>query len=321
MILVTGGAGFIGSCFVKKLNDNGIKDIFVVDHLGNGQKWKNLVGKQYQAYEHKADFRKLLNSGEFKGRFEAIFHFGACSVTTEKDADYMMDNNFNYSRELAEFAIDEDIRFIYASSAATYGAGENGYSDRLFDELKPLNVYGYSKQLFDLWAIEKGYDKIFTGLKFFNVFGPNEYHKGDMASMVYKSYFQIKETGRVNLFRSYLPEYTDGGQKRDFVYVKDVCDIMWLMYQDKSISGIYNLGAGKAQTWNELISAVFKALGKETNIEYIDMPESLKGQYQYYTKADMGKMQEIIPGLSFKTLEENVADYVCNHLEKEWKNY
>ncbi len=321
MIIVTGGAGFIGSCFVKKLNDEGINDIIIVDHLGKSDKWKNLVNKKYFDYIDKSVIIELLKQGSLDElQIETIFHFGACSVTTETDADYMIDNNYHYSKTLAIFCAENNIRFIYASSAATYGYGENGYSDNSINNLTPLNVYGYSKQAFDEWAKRNDLFKQIVGLKFFNVFGPNEYHKGNMASMVYKSYNQIKNTGKVKLFKSNSPDFKDGEQMRDFVYVKDVIDIIWELYQ-KRICGLYNLGTGKARSWNDLAKAVFTAMELEPKIEYIDMPEELKEQYQNFTEADMKKLKKTKLNIKFNTLEDNVRDYVTNHLQKRWKNY
>ncbi|MBI5324657.1 MAG: ADP-glyceromanno-heptose 6-epimerase [Ignavibacteriae bacterium] len=316
MIVLTGGAGFIGSCFLDKLNIMNRSDILVVDHLGEGNKWKNLVGKKFLNYKHKSEFRSKLNSGFYGKEIEAIIHFGACSSTTELNADYLLDNNFSYSVELAEFALANEIRFIYASSAATYGSGEQGYSDNEFEKLNPLNIYGYSKHLFDLWVINKGYDKIFTGLKFFNVFGPNEYHKGDMASMVYKSFCQVKETGKVRLFKSNNPDYKDGEQKRDFVYVMDCVNIIWDILNKPDFAGIYNLGTGTARTWNDLANAVFSAMKLKPNFEYIEMPASIKNQYQNFTQADMGKLKATGLKVEFRSLEESVKDYIENHLLK-----
>jgi ADP-L-glycero-D-manno-heptose 6-epimerase len=321
MIVITGGAGFIGSCMLKKLNDEGIADVLVVDHLGSGDKWRNLTGKKISDYCHKEDFRIKLAAGVYDDMIEAFIHLGACADTTERDADYLMDNNLSYSKEIAEYALENNINLIYASSAATYGDGANGYSDRVFDELRPLNAYGLSKHLFDLWVLENGYEDYFTGFKFFNVYGPNEYHKGTMASMVFRSFWQIMQTGRVKLFKSYRPEYEDGEQKRDFIYIKDVIDIIWKAYKNTDVSGIYNLGTGQARTWNDLVSAVFAALDKPIDIEYIDMPDSLKNQYQYFTEADMGKLMESELQSQFTSLENSVDDYVKNHLLREWKYY
>lgn len=318
MIVLTGGAGFIGSVFLDTLNENGIDDILVVDNLAESEKWKNLIGKKYHRYENKWIFRDKLVSGDYDGELKAIFHLGACSSTTESDLDYLMDNNFNYSRELCNYAMEFDIPFHYASSAATYGAGENGYSDQKFENLRPLNGYGYSKHLFDEWLIRRDWDKKVTGYKFFNVFGPNEYHKGSMSSMVFKSFHQILENGKVKLFKSNDPQFEDGGQKRDFIYVKDVCQIMWDFYF-RQIKGIYNLGTGKARTWNDLIGSVFDSMEFKRKIEYVDMPDNLKRQYQNFTEAELDKFRAV-SNHNFGELEDTVADYVTSYLSKDW-NY
>jgi len=319
MIILTGGAGFIGSCLLHKLNSNNIKDVIIVDNLKSGDKWKNLVGKLFSDFIHKDTFLSKLNNKTFAKVINTIIHLGACTDTTEKDADYMIYNNYSYSKEIAQFAVNNNIRFIYASSAATYGNGENGYSDREFYKLKPLNIYGFSKHLFDLWVLENNYDKIFTGLKFFNVFGPNEYHKNEMASMVYKSYLQVIEQQRIRLFKSNHPEFRNGEQKRDFIYVKDVVEVIWNILNTTHINGIFNLGTGKASTWNELANAVFKALGKEPNIEYIEMPENLSSQYQNFTQADMSRLKDTMSLKPFYTLDSAISDYIHNYLTQKWQ--
>ncbi|MBM2813371.1 MAG: ADP-L-glycero-D-manno-heptose-6-epimerase [Ignavibacteria bacterium] len=319
MIVLTGGAGFIGSCFLKKLNDEKIYDILVVDRLGTGLKWKNLVGKKFDRVEDKTVFRQRLSSGLYKGEIQAIVHLGACSDTTEQNADYLLDNNLSYSIELAEYAIEENIRLIYASSAATYGNGEEGYSDNSYENLKPLNIYGMTKHLFDLWVINNGLDKVFTGLKFFNVFGPNEYHKGEMSSMIYKAYLQIKNTGIVRLFKSQSPDYTDGCQMRDFVYVKDATQIMKDIFFNPEFYGIYNIGTGQARSWNDLANACFAALRLENNIEYFDMPNILEAQYQNFTQANITKLNDSQLNPQFDSLENNVADYITNYLTQKWQ--
>ena len=317
MIIVTGGAGFIGSCFVKKLNEEGINNIVIVDHLGNSEKWKNLVNKKYFDYIDKHVFIELLEAGRLDElSIEAIFHFGACSVTTEKDADYVMDNNFQYSKILAMYSTEHNIRFIYASSAATYGYGENGYSDKSISNLIPLNVYGYSKQVFDEWVEKNNLFKKFVGLKFFNVFGPNEYHKGNMASMVFKSYNQIKNTGKVKLFKSNSKDYKDGEQMRDFVYVKDCVEVMWWLLENRDANGLFNVGTGKARTWNDLMQATFAAMNLPVQIEYIDMPPGLEEQYQYFTEAQMEKLPAAGCPVTFRPLEDAVRDYVTGHLQQ-----
>ncbi len=314
MIVLTGGAGFIGSCMLRKLNDEGIDDVLVVDELKSGNKWKNLVGKRFTDILHKDDFRFRLLSGEYDGGIEGIFHFGACSSTTETDADYLLDNNYAYSRDLAEFAAAQDVRLIYASSAATYGDGSKGYSDTEFDSLCPLNMYGYSKHIFDQWVRRKGYDKRFVGLKFFNVFGPNEYHKNDMASLVFKACRQIEQSGTVELFKSYRDDYADGEQKRDFIYVADAVNAVWGFWLDPRTAGIYNIGTGRARSWNDLVNATFMALQRPASIRYIDMPPNLRDQYQYFTQAEVGRLRSALPQLHFHTLEDAVADYVNEYL-------
>jgi len=314
MVVVTGGAGFIGSCFIKKLNDEGVTDVLVVDYLGEASKWKNLVGKQFTDIIHPDVFREDLLDGDYTDEIEAIIHLGACSATTERNADYLLDNNYRYSVDLAAYAASSNVRFIYASSAATYGIGEQGYSDTMCQTLRPLNMYGYSKLLFDNWIVNNGLLENCVGIRYFNVFGPNEYHKDDMASMVYKAYCQIEETGKIRLFKSNTSEYADGGQMRDFIYVKDVCDVMWKMLKDDTIVGIYNLGTGKARNWNDLANAVFLAMGLEPTIEYIEMPASLREQYQNFTEADMSKLSQTSAAHEFQSLEVSVKDYVKEYL-------
>jgi len=319
MIIVTGGAGFIGSAFVWKLNQEGIEDIVVVDRLGKTDKWKNLVNLRFVNYIHKDEFYDLIYNDTLSFDVEAIIHMGACSSTTERDADYLWQNNFAYTGQLAEWALERNIRFIYASSAATYGDGKQGFSDDHSKtiELKPINMYGYSKQVFDLRVLRHSWEDKIAGIKFFNVFGPNEYHKGDMTSVIFKAFNQIKETGKVRLFKSYLPQYPDGGQMRDFVYVKDCIDVLWWLFKNQDVNGIFNLGTGKARTWNDLISAVFAAMGTRQKIEYIEMPESIRNQYQYFTQAEMDKLHSVGYPVSFSSMEDSVRDYVVNYLQKD----
>lgn len=317
--LVTGGAGLIGGAVVSALNQAGETDILIVDHLGTSEKWKNLRSLKFTDYLEKDLFRRLLYEGKFNDAgFKAVIHMGACSSTTERDASYLADNNFNVTKELAAFSVSHQVRFLYASSAATYGGGEHGYVDdeENMDKLRPLNMYGYSKLMFDLWAKRTGILRSITGMKFTNVFGPNEQHKGGMRSMVLRAFEQITERGWVELFRSDRPEYPDGGQMRDFIYVKDVA-AMILALMEQNAKGIYNVGSGRAETWNALASAVFKALGRAPDIRYIDMPETLKGKYQYFTKADMTKFHALKTGVSARPLDDAVADYVRNHLLPE----
>ncbi|MDY6969887.1 MAG: ADP-glyceromanno-heptose 6-epimerase [Spirochaetota bacterium] len=318
MIIVTGGAGFIGSAFVWKLNSEGIKDIIIVDELGVSDKWKNLVKRKFQDYICKDDFLNILKDGKLDN-ISAIVHMGACSSTTEQDADYLMKNNYLYTKELAEWSIKNKARFIYASSAATYGDGSHTFSD---DDattlcLQPLNIYGYSKQIFDLYGLQQGLLDRIVGLKFFNVFGPNEYHKDNMVSVVYRTFHQVKDTGNIKLFKSYNIEYRDGEQKRDFIYIKDCIDVIWWLLQNSKVNGIYNLGSGKARTWNDLAKSVFTVQGKELSIQYIDMPENLKDRYQYFTEAKMKKLRLAGCPLNFHTLEEAVKDYIVNYLQKD----
>ncbi|MEN6507243.1 MAG: ADP-glyceromanno-heptose 6-epimerase [Smithella sp.] len=318
MIIVTGGAGFIGSAFVWKLNREGIEDIIIVDRLGSTDKWKNLVNLRYADYLHRDTFLKMVVQDAVPFKAEALIHMGACSSTTERDADFLWTNNFSYTREMSAWALKHAIRFIYASSAATYGNGSQGFSDdhATVANLKPINMYGYSKQVFDVWALRHNLENRMAGIKFFNVFGPNEYHKGDMTSVIFKAFHQIEQTGKVKLFKSYLPEYGDGGQMRDFIYVKDCVDTMWWLLQNPSVNGIFNLGTGKARTWNDLIHAVFAAMAVGPNIEYIDMPEGLRKQYQYFTQAEMSKLKTAGCPVDFSPLEDSVRDYVVNYLQQ-----
>lgn len=316
MIVLTGGAGFIGSCFLASLNAAGREDVLIVDSLGTGNKWKNLVDRTFIGIVGKEEFRDMMAVGDVED-VEAVVHMGACSSTTEADADYLYDNNYLYSIDVAEFAIERGARFIYASSAATYGSGSRGYADTSTD-LRPLNMYGYSKHLFDRWIREQNLTESCVGLKFFNVFGPNEYHKGSMSSMVFKAVSQIQSSGSVSLFKSVDPAYEDGGQMRDFVYVKDVCKVMMTLLERPDVNGIMNLGTGVARTWNDLMTAVFTAMGRKPNIVYTDMPEDLAKQYQNFTLADMSTMQRSLPDVQFGSLESTVADYVQEHLLKDW---
>jgi ADP-L-glycero-D-manno-heptose 6-epimerase len=318
MIIITGGAGFIGSAMAWELNRQGHKDILVVDNLASTSKWRNLVGLAYHRYIHKDNFLDLLKTRYMEGRIEAVIHMGACSSTTEADCDYLMRNNLEYSKALCRFALERDARFIYASSAATYGDGSRGFddSDEAMDGLQPLNMYGYSKHLFDLWLKGDGLlDKV-AGLKFFNVFGPNEYHKDDMRSVVCKAFTQIRQTGKLKLFKSYRKEYADGEQRRDFVYIKDCVRVMaWLM-ANRDVGGVFNVGTGQARTWNALARGVFAAMGREPQIEYVDMPDTLRGKYQYYTCADLKKLEARGCDVGFRPLEEGITDYVQNYLMK-----
>jgi len=318
MIIVTGGAGFIGSAFLWKLNQEGIDDILIVDELGESDKWKNLVNRRYVEYIHKDVFLRMIRNEQMPFTPRAIIHMGACSSTTERDADYLMDNNYHYTCRLAEWALPHNIRFIYASSAATYGDGSQGFSDdsSVTATLRPMNMYGYSKQVFDLWVLRQQVEKQVVGIKFFNVFGPNEYHKGDMRSVVHKAFEQIRDTGEVRLFKSHKPEYIDGGQMRDFIYVKDCVDVMWWLFEHPEANGIFNVGTGKARTWNDLVRALFSAMEMKPKIEYFAMPPEIRDQYQYLTEAKMDKLRATGCPVNFTPLEDAVKDYVVNYLKK-----
>ena len=320
MIIVTGGAGFIGSAMVAKLNEKGEKDILVVDELGTAAKWKNLVGKHFTDYIHKDNFIEMLLN-ERLPKIEAIIHMGANSSTTEKDVDHLMENNYRYTRILAEWSIRKKARFIYASSGATYGDGSLGFSDDDETTLKlsPLNPYGYSKQIFDLWLLQHQLQNKVVGIKFFNVFGPNEYHKGDMKSLVCKAYYQIQEIGKIRLFKSYKPEYKHGEQVRDFVYIKDCTEVLWWFLNNHKVNGIFNLGTGKARTWNDLAKGVFSALNHPPNNEYTEMPEDIRNAYQYHTEATITKLQHAGCPVQFRSLEDSVKDYVQNYLHPDVK--
>lgn len=319
MILITGGAGFIGSVLVRQLNEAGRDDIIVVDNLASSEKWRNLVKARYADYLHRDRLHELMQIGRLPWRLEAVVHLGACSSTTERDADFLMHNNFHYSRDLCRIALDAGARVINASSAATYGDGSLGFSDapELIPRLRPLNMYGYSKQLFDLWLLREGLDTTVASLRFFNVYGPNEYHKGDMQSVVAKAFRQIGESGRLCLFRSDRAGLADGEQQRDFVYVKDCAALMCWLLQRPDIGGILNVGTGQARSFNDLAHAVFKAMQRPCRIEYVEMPAALHGKYQHYTCADMTRLRGTGCPVGFTSLEDGVQDYVCNHLMQD----
>lgn len=317
MYIVTGGAGLIGSAVLWKLNSMGIDDVLVVDHLGTLDKWKNLAPLRFSDYLEKAEFREKLKSGAFDaGKIEGVLHLGACSSTTERDASYLIDNNFHYTCELASFCVEHHIRFVYASSCATYGDGSQGYDDdeSRIELLRPLNMYGYSKQMFDLWAKRRGMLASIAGCKFSNVYGPNERHKGEMRSVVLRSFEQITATGKMKLFKSYRPEYADGEQLRDFLYVKDAVEMVLFLFGTPRANGLFNIGSGRPESWNKLVRAAFAALDKPENIEYIEMPEHLRDRYQYYTCALTDKLRSFGYSKPTATLEASVRDYLCNYL-------
>ena len=319
-IIITGGAGFIGSAIVWAFNRKNFDDILIVDELGKTEKWQNLVNLKFADFIHKDDFISQIEMGQFDN-IDGIIHMGACTDTTQKDADFLLWNNYEYTKILANWCVELNKRFVYASSAATYGDGSLGFSDKeeFIPDLHPLNMYAYSKQLFDLWALRNNlFDKI-AGIKYFNVFGPNEYHKGDMRSVVNKAFEQISSTGKVRLFKSYNPKYPDGGQMRDFVYVKDAVDMTIFLYEHPKINGIFNCGTGKARTFEDLAKAVFSAMDKPENIEYVDMPTELREKYQYFTQADINKIRKIGYSKRFASLEDAVSDYIKNYLMTEDK--
>lgn len=315
--IVTGASGLIGSAAVWALNKAGEHDILAVDHLGTSEKWKNLRALRFTDYMERDTFMEYLLQGDILDGVQGIIHMGACSSTTETDATYLVHNNFEYTKTLAELAAAKGIRFIYASSAATYGDGELGYKDdeSQIEKLRPLNMYGYSKQMFDLWAKKNGLLKEITGVKFTNVYGPNELHKGGMRSMVCRSFEQIRDNGCVNLFKSYHPDYADGEQKRDFLYVKDAVDMVLFLLERKNLTGLYNIGSGKAETWKQLVAAAFAAMDREVRINYIEMPEHLKGKYQYYTCADMTKMRAAGYTKEPTSLEDAIRDDIQVYLQ------
>lgn len=315
-ILVTGGAGFIGSALTWALNRRGIDNILVADLLKTDEKWKNLVPLRFADYMEGGDLLRLAREDSAQlADIGCVFHLGACSATTERDASYLIRNNYEFTRDLAGWALGRGARFVYASSAATYGDGERGMSDSAdLTSLRPLNMYGYSKHLFDLHAARSGLLDRIVGVKYFNVFGPNEAHKADMRSLVHKAYGQVVDTGVIKLFASDRPDYADGEQKRDFLYVKDAVEMTIHLAETASASGLYNLGSGEANSWNTLAHAIFAALGREPRIEYIPMPEVLKAKYQYFTQADITKLRASGYARPLTPLVDSVADYVRNYL-------
>lgn len=328
MIIVTGGAGMIGSAFIWKLNEMGEKNILVVDKLRTEEKWLNLRKRDYADWLDRDKLKDWLAVEENAKKITAVVHMGACSATTETDGDYLMDNNYGYSKFLWNFCSERNLKYIYASSAATYGMGELGYDDNVNpDELKklrPLNKYGYSKKFFDDWAFkQEKTPRQWNGLKFFNVYGPQEYHKGRMASMIFHTFNQYKENGYVKLFKSYKEGFKDGEQLRDFVYVKDVVDIMYYMLVNDVDSGIFNIGTGKARSFLDLSMATMRAASKNPNleqdkvVELIPMPEDLRGRYQYFTEAKISKLRAIGYAKEMTSLEDGVKDYVENYLSQE----
>ncbi len=316
MIVITGGAGLIGSAVTWALNKRGRTDLLIVDTIDHEEKRLNLEPLLYQEILGIEDFRKRMQAGDFDTTVDTIIHLGACSSTLEQNWEYLLDNNVNYTKEVIEWCTSRNIRCIYASSAATYGDGSNGYSDDhdLIDTLEPLNLYGKSKLDVDKWALTEGHLDSVVGLRYFNVFGPNEWHKGVMRSVVAKKYEDIVNSGTIQLFKSYKPEYADGEQKRDFIYVKDAVAMTLFFLDTPEAAGIFNIGSGRAESWNQLAHAMFTALAVSPSIEYIDMDETLREQYQYFTKADMTKIQASGWNTPPLSLTDSVGEYIREYL-------
>ena len=314
-VVVTGGAGLIGSALVWGLNLRGIDDILIVDRLDASEKWKNLVPLRYRDYMDADEFeRRVIEHPASVGSVHTVLHMGACSSTTETDSAYLMRNNYEYTKHLAQWATEHGIRFLYASSAATYGALEHDLRDDAnLDTLRPLNMYAYSKQRFDVFARDRGLLERITGLKYFNVFGPNERHKGEMRSLVDKAFHQILERGEIRLFKSHRSEYRDGEQQRDFLYVKDAV-AMTLHLAEQRSHGIYNIGSGSAHTWLELVRPIFRAMNVPERIEFIDMPSTLRDKYQYHTCANVDRLRATGYDRAVTPLADAVDDYVRNYL-------
>ncbi|MFL6354021.1 MAG: ADP-glyceromanno-heptose 6-epimerase [Bryobacteraceae bacterium] len=315
-ILVTGGAGFIGSALIWDLNRRGVKDILIADFLRHNEKWKNLAALQFSDYiEADNLLHRIEQSPQLLNTVTTVFHLGACTSTTETDAAYLIRNNFEYTKALAHFALEGGRRFVYASSAATYGSLESSLPETVaLETLRPLNMYAFSKHLFDRYAQNAGILSQITGLKYFNVFGPNEDHKGDMRSVVHKAFHQVQETGRISLFKSYRPEFPDGAQRRDFMYVKDAAAATIFLAEHVNGDGLFNIGSGETTTWLDLANAIFNALEREPHIDFIDMPETLRGKYQYYTLANIGKLRAAGFTQAITPLNESVSDYIHNYL-------
>ncbi len=318
-ILVTGGAGFIGSWLVHELNNRGIEQIVVADFLGHDEKWRNLVPLAFADYVDAGGLLDTIESGRL-GKFDYVLHMGACSSTTERDAAYLTRNNYDFTRRLAEWSIGNGARFVYASSAATYGDGNAGMDDNsdlsYLRRLRPLNMYGYSKHMFDLYAARNGLLEQCVGIKYFNVFGPNEQHKGEMRSLVSKAYTQVVDTGVIRLFRSYRDDYRDGEQKRDFIYIKDAVAMTLHLATTEEAAGLFNVGAGRAETWLDLANAVFSAMEREARIEFIDMPEEMRTKYQYLTCANIARLRASGYKAGVTSLASAVNDYVSGYLAR-----
>ena len=314
-VLVTGGAGFIGSALIWALNRRGCERIVVCDQLVTDEKKRNLKLLRFTDYVESDVLQSRLRSGAL-GKFDLVLHMGACSSTTETDENFLTRNNLEYTKDLAAWALGQKVRFVYASSAATYGDGSAGMEDddTQLDRLHPLNLYGRSKHLFDLLAKREGFLNQIVGLKYFNVFGPNEDHKGDMRSVVHKSFGQVQTEGMIRLFKSYRKDYADGEQKRDFLYVKDAVAMTLYLAATPKANGLFNIGSGAARTWLDLAKAVFAALKREPRIEFVEMPETIRDKYQYFTEANLARLRAAGYTAPVTSLEEAVSDYVRNYL-------
>lgn len=338
MIIVTGGAGFIGSCLVKTLNDKGIDDILIVDSLGTGLKWRNLVGKRYIDLVHKVDFLENLVDGEYGAEIEAIFHLGACTTAQENDADYLLENNYRYSCTLADYAEARNIRLLYASSAETYGAGELGFSDSVCEGLKPLTMRGYSKQMFDEWVMRNGLESKFAGIKFFSVFGPNEYHKGTVSSLIYQVYRSLTGIEKVPSSKSFSAKISSQSHNsivrlpkssstkypfpsHDYIYVRDVCDTLYELFRYGEIRGLYNLGSGVATTPESVVEAVAQAMNRSVKIEYVEISAQEATQSQFFTCADIEKLQTTRIYKPCRSLDDAIQEYVQEFLMKDEAHY
>lgn len=313
--IITGGLGFIGSALLWKMNEMGIENIIVVDSPDKPDSWKNILNLKFYDIVSREDFIRMLNENKLGKSVSGILHMGACSDTTEKNARFLLENNYHYTKSIALWAMKNNCRFVYASSAATYGSGPD-FSDNEKNLLllRPLNLYGYSKYLFDIWAYKNRFLNKIAGLKFFNVFGPNEYHKGEMRSVIVKKFLEIQQTGCAKLFRSYKPDYSDGEQKRDFIYIKDAVKMTLFIYFKPSANGIFNIGTGLARSFNDIVRCIFTLIGKKEKIQYIEMPETIKNSYQYFTQADISKIRKTGYKESLFSLESAIEDYIRNYL-------
>ncbi|RJP58091.1 MAG: ADP-glyceromanno-heptose 6-epimerase [Candidatus Auribacter fodinae] len=323
MILITGAAGFIGSALACALNRIDNTNLILCDAFGNKEKWKNLLGLRFDQFVDRSELFSFLEDNPLASDIETVIHLGACADTTEHNVDFLYQNNINFSVKLCKWAVSEGVRFLYASSAAVYGDGSLGFSDddELTPQLRPLNAYGFSKWMFDMWVLEHGLADKVAGMRFFNVFGPNEYHKDRMASVIFRSFPQARDEGKIMLFESHKDGYGHGGQERDFIYIDEVIEAVLFLLKKKKANGIFNIGTGRAHTFNQLAEGVFDGLGKKRNIQYFPMPEDLRGRYQYHTQADMSKLESFgFAGFSDK-FSEYVQKYVREYLSPGYLYY